>query len=114
MLALPKVISIRPIFLSAQFNDFPNGRQAPTGFQASENVTVKIQDLDAIGQVISRTTIEGVNRLGVMFTSEDEEEIKAQAQEVAIADARQKAERLAKSLGVGWGVSKRLPLHSSP
>ncbi len=87
--------------------DFPDGRQVPTGFQASENVTVKIRDLDTIGQVISRTTVEGVNQVGgVTFTSEDVEEIKSQAQEAAIADARQKAERLAQALGVRLGRVK--------
>jgi uncharacterized protein YggE len=94
-------VSINPLY------DYPNGQQVLRGFQASESIEVKIRDLDSIGSVLTRATSQGLNQVGgVQFTFDDPTAVKLEAQEKAIENARQKAETLAKTLGVGLGRVK--------
>lgn len=80
------------------------GKQVLTGYQASQNVTVKVRKTDTVSAVI-----EGLGKIGVTdlngpnFTIDDQDALTAQAREKAIADAKAKAEVLAKELGVHLG-----------
>jgi uncharacterized protein YggE len=94
-------LSIQPIY------DFLEGRQSLRGFEASENVTVKIRDLATIGDVLARATSQGINQAsGISFTIDDPSTLQLEAQTAAIKDARDKAEELAKVLGVSLGRVK--------
>ncbi len=87
--------------------DYSDGRQILRGFGASETVQIKVRDLDTISDVIAKATAEGSNQVGgVTFESEEQTELEKRAQEVAIADARQKAQELARALGVQLGKVK--------
>ncbi len=93
--------TINPVY------DYQDGRTIPRGYEASETLQVKIRNLDNVGQVLSRTTVEGVNQVGgLTFVSDNGEDLRTQAEAVAIADARAKAEKLAESLGVRLGEVK--------
>lgn len=78
----------------------PNN-QVIDGYEVSQTVSVKVRDLDKAGSLIT-----GVGELGatnissLSFTIDDESSLKAEARELAIADAQAKADKLAKELGV--------------
>lgn len=87
--------------------DFREGRQAIRGFEASESIQVTIRDLGKIGDVLAKTTLEGVNQAsGITFEMDDPNTLQREAQEKAIKNARENAEQLAKALGVRLGRVK--------
>lgn len=95
--------------------DYVEGRQALRGFVATESVEVKIRNLETIGEVLARTTLEGVNQAGgISFELDDPEKLREQAEEKAIQDARENAQRLAKALGVALGPVKSFSVASEP
>jgi hypothetical protein len=77
----------------------------PQGFYtATNNVELTIRHLDRAGQVLSAATSAGANSLyGIRFELEDPAPLLASAREKAVADARQRAERLAQLAGVKLG-----------
>jgi uncharacterized protein len=78
----------------------PN-RNVLVGYEAYENISVKIKEIDNTGKVIQDLGILGVTDLsGPDFTVDNEDGLKAQAQKLAIDDAKAKAKILAKNLGV--------------
>ncbi|MDD5025942.1 MAG: SIMPL domain-containing protein [Candidatus Peribacteraceae bacterium] len=81
--------------------DWDEGRQIPRGFEASQNLQVKVRDLDKIGAILSAVTTAGANQVGgVNFTIDDAETLKAMAREKAIQKAEAKAQQLATQLGM--------------
>lgn len=95
--------------------EYVDGRQTPRGFTASELVDVTIRDLTKIGQVLGRTTAAGANQSGgIRFEVEQPSLLQTQAEEAAIVDARAKAERLAKALGVRLGRVKTFTSSPAP
>jgi uncharacterized protein YggE len=71
------------------------------GFEVSQTLSVKVRDTDKAGAVLSGVGSLGASSVsGLSFTVADENMINDQAREKAIRDAKQKAETLAKSLGV--------------
>jgi len=87
--------------------DYIEGRQIPRGFIASQHVVVTVRDLAKVGEVLSVATSTGANQIGgVQFTVDDEEAVRAQAEEEAIAQAREKGERIAKALEATLGDVK--------
>ncbi|MDP3997486.1 MAG: SIMPL domain-containing protein [bacterium] len=94
-------LSINPVY------DYSDGRQQLRGYEASESVQVKIRDLDRIGDIVTKATGEGANQVGgISFTIDDPEDLRLQAQEEAIKNAKSKADELAKALGVHLGQVK--------
>lgn len=83
----------------------PNpGKNVITGYEASETITVKVRDTDAVGTIIQGLGALGVSNLnGPNFSIDDEDVLKAQARKLAIVEAREKAKVLAKDLGVKLG-----------
>lgn len=81
--------------------------QELVGYEVYQNLTLKVRDLDKIGDVIARTTEQGANQVGnVNFTIDDEYELKNQAREMAIEKAKEKAELIAKQSGMKLGKIK--------
>jgi uncharacterized protein YggE len=73
-------------------------------FHASNTVEVTVRDLDKAGAIISAATRAGSNEIGgIDFTIEDPKPIEEKAREKAVADARARAEQLAKLAGVTLG-----------
>ncbi len=74
------------------------------GYQAFENLEVKIRKIDDAGKVIQNIGSLGVSDLnGPNFTVDKEDVLKAEARKKAIEDAESKAKILAKDLGVKLG-----------
>jgi len=71
------------------------------GYEVSQTVTVKVRDLDKSGDLISGVSGKGATDIsGLSFTIDDESSLKAEARELAIAEAKEKAKQLADDLGV--------------
>jgi len=67
-------------------------------------VQVKMRDLDRVGDFLDEATQAGANNIyGITFTIEDPRPFQEQARELAVADARSKAEQLAETADVGLG-----------
>lgn len=82
----------------------PGGKQVLLGYTASESITVKIRNTDNVGDIMQGLGTTGVSDLnGPNFAIDKEDTLKSQARKLAIDDAKQKAEVLAKDLGVRLG-----------
>lgn len=89
--------------------------QELVGYEASQNVSLKIRDLSKIGDVIARTTEQGANQVGsIAFTIDDEYALKNQAREEAIKKAKEKAEMIAAQTGIKLGKIKGFYESASP
>lgn len=72
-----------------------------TGYDVSQTIEVKVRDTNKSGEILTGIGGRGVNNVsGLQFTIDDEETLKAEARTKAIADAKEKAEKLAKDLGL--------------
>lgn len=81
--------------------DYTGGTQRIVGYQVSQQLVVKIRDLSKVGSLLTQAAQLGANQVnGLVFTFDDPSALQQEARRKAIADARQKADDLAKSLGV--------------
>lgn len=84
-----------------------NGRQIPgkpVSFRVSQELTVKIREVDETGEIIDAVISSGVNTFnGIQFTSGRIEEFEAEARINAARDAMDKAKALSAALGVKTG-----------
>lgn len=81
----------------------PGDREEPriVGYRASNTLSVRVEDLGLVGQVIDAALDAGANQLeGVSFGLEDDQTVRQQALRQAIAEARGKADAMADALGV--------------
>ncbi len=86
---------------SATYCPPSNGRNVLVGYTIDQTVSIKLQAVDKAGELIDALGTAGVSNIsGPEYTVSDEDGIKAQARKDAIAEAKAKAEVLAKDLGV--------------
>ena len=84
--------------------DWTNNRQILRAYQVSQSVNVKIRDLTKISDILNVVGQAGLNEVsGLTFDVDEPENLKQQAQELAIKNAQEKAESLAKIAGVKLG-----------
>ncbi len=77
------------------------GQNVLIGYEVSQTVQVKVRDTDNAGEIISEIGRQEVSNLSnLIFLIDDEDALKAEAREIAIKDAMEKAENLAGKLGV--------------
>ena len=95
--------------LQPQYDPNRSGGQVRLiGFQASNQVTVKIRALDKISGVLDQAIGAGANEMsGIEFIVSEQGKLLDKAREDAIADARRKAELYARAAGakVGQAIS---------
>lgn len=73
------------------------------GYTLTNTVSAKIHDLPSVGRVVDDAASAGGDAVrinGIAFTIEDTSQVRTSARERAVADARRKAEQLAKLTGV--------------
>lgn len=81
--------------------DWKEGKQNIIGYTVSQSASVKVRDLDKMGDVLAKAGELGVNQVGgIDFTIDNPTSLQAAARLKAIEDARSKAEVLAKQLGL--------------
>jgi hypothetical protein len=84
--------------------EYPNGKQVLKNYIVSQNINVKIRNLEKIGDVVQKAGTLGANQIGgLSFTIDEPEKIKQLAREKALLAAKEKAESLAKIAGVKLG-----------
>ncbi|MEI7891142.1 MAG: SIMPL domain-containing protein [bacterium] len=95
--------------LNPAYNWTQDKGQELIGYEVSQSLNLKIRDLNVIGDVIAKTTEQGVNQIGnIEFTIDDEFALKNQAREIAIAKAKEKAAIIAKQSGLKLGKVKNV------
>lgn len=96
---------------TSNFNIYPSERYDPmTGqvegryFVVENTVNVKVRDLSNLGEVLSAVVEAGANNIyGINFNVEDREPSVAEARQLAIEDAKAKAQAIADAAGVQLG-----------
>lgn len=82
----------------------PDKGQELKGYRVSNQLTIKIRDLQKITEILNLAGKYGATEVGGLnFTIDDTENLKTEARDKALADAKLKAVNLAKSLGVRLG-----------
>ncbi|MHA6325806.1 SIMPL domain-containing protein [Roseivivax sp. CAU 1753] len=95
-------LSLDPVYTRYDRND---GRPPEiVGFRASNQISVRVRDLDRLGDILGAVTGDGANTLdGLSFGVTDETPLLDEARKRAVADARRKAELYAEAAGVTLG-----------
>jgi len=79
----------------------PQGNQKLIGFEVWQTLEVKVQDPKKAGELLTGVGGKGASEVSSLsFTIEDEDQLKSDAREQAITEAKEKADALAKQLGV--------------
>lgn len=77
------------------------GKRKLVGYEVTQELQVKIRELDTVGEVIQEATDAGANKVGnIQFTLENREEFKKKARKKAIEQAKSKAEEISSQLEV--------------
>ncbi len=82
--------------------DFTEGRRI-TGYSININTSVKSKNIDKINKSLDKLIELGINVGGINYTVEDEESYKSKARQLAVDDARKKAQDFAKATGFKLG-----------
>ncbi len=88
--------------------DYRDGKSTITGYQASYTLAIKVHGTDVIKQklgiILEGVTDNGANQINSQqLTIENPDALKQQAQEIAIDNAKKKAEALAQRAGLKLG-----------
>jgi uncharacterized protein len=76
----------------------------PLTYVASNSVAVTIRDTARVGAILDAAVNSGANEVwGVSFAHSDEDALRARARDLAVADARARAEGLARAAGLVLG-----------
>jgi uncharacterized protein YggE len=82
----------------------PQGEPKINGYTATQSITVKVRAVDNANDIRTGLTSIGVQNIyGPTFSIDNEDSLKDEARAEAIKDAREKAEVLARQLGVRLG-----------
>lgn len=106
-------LSISPQYI---YPNDRNGEEKPriTGYQVTNTLTVRIRDLEKVGQVLDRSVSLGVNQGGeISFTNDDPTEALADARKRAVEDAKSKAHTLSEAAGVSLGDVLEISEHAA-
>ncbi|MFA5750929.1 MAG: SIMPL domain-containing protein [Candidatus Paceibacterota bacterium] len=98
----PKYEYVEGARLCDEYGCYPRpGKSVIVGYEAYETITAKIRNIDSTGKVMEDLGLAGISQLnGPDFTIDEEKELKDESRRLAIIDAKEKAEVLAKDLGV--------------
>jgi uncharacterized protein len=99
----PKDIQTANYYISPQY-DWNNGRQTLRSYLVSQNLNVKVRQMDKVSSIIEAAGAIGLNQVGnLSFSIDNPEKLKQEAREKALAQAKEKAEALSKVVGVKLG-----------
>lgn len=84
--------------------DFGSGTQKITGYQANSTLKIKIHDLSKVNTIIDTATSSGANQVGnVSFEISDPSKLENEARDLAVAEAKLRAQTAAKAAGFQLG-----------
>ena len=79
----------------------PPSKQTLKGYEVRQTTTVKVRDTAKAGELLTAVGGKGATEVsGLTFTFDDPDKVETEARDKAIADAKDKAEKLADALGV--------------
>lgn len=79
----------------------PSGRQVLNGYEVRQTTSIKVRDTAKAGDLLTGVGSAGATEVsGLTFTFDDPDAVQKEAREKAIADAKDKADELARELGV--------------
>lgn len=97
-------IQTTSLSLQPQYEQSKPGAARLIGFQANNQVTVKIRDIANLPSVLDRAIAAGANEMsGIEFVVSEQAKLLDNARTAAIADARRKAELYAAAAGLKIG-----------
>lgn len=90
--------------IDPQYTYGPGKSPTISGYQASQQIALTLRDVDHAGKALD-TLVQGdaANNLSIRFSLEDPKTAQANARNLAIADARTKADAMASAAGVHVG-----------
>ena len=92
--------SVSPQYTNGANNERPH----LTGYQVSNDVSVRLEDVGKLGATLDALVTAGANQMnGINFSIRDTAALLQKAREAAIADARERAETYARAAGVTLG-----------
>lgn len=90
--------------LQPQYDPNKSGTARLLGFQITNQLTVKIHDIDRLPSFLDRAIAAGANEMsGIEFIVSEQSKLLDRARDDAIGDAKRKAELYAKAAGVKVG-----------
>lgn len=106
---------------TSNFNVYPSDRYDPmtgqiesTYFVVENTVTVTVRDLGSLGEVLTAVVNAGANNVyGISFSVEDREAAIAEARQLAIENAKAKAQTIADEAGVELGDLMSINVYGS-
>jgi uncharacterized protein YggE len=100
-----KDVQTTNLSVAPQYRHEPPGREAVvSGYMASNQVKVKVRQLDSLGAVVDEAVGQGANQVhGIQFRSSAEKPLMDQARRDAVEDAKRRAELYAAAAGVKVG-----------
>lgn len=102
------------IQLNPRYEHRPNVGPYFTGFEAMRNISVTLENLDNLTEVLDKALESGINTIqNVAYLSSEEQKHLAKARELAIADSREKASTLAKAYGAELGPIVTISYHNA-
>jgi len=105
----PRLVQTSGLNLSAQYDYVENNPPRLRGYQASNRVTVRVEDLARTGQVVDAVVAAGVNQIdGIGFGLKDPSTAENQARVLAVRALQEKAALYAQALGVPLGGIRNL------
>ena len=93
-------------YIEEEKDGIRSSREVLTGYRVRNSATVKLRDLDAVGEVIDEVVMAGGDNVRISnigFTLEDPKPKMAELREMAVADAKAKATHLAELSDVSVG-----------
>jgi len=101
----PRDMQTSNLSLSAVWEqDDRDGARRIDGFAARNELTLRVRDLGALGEVMDAVLSEGANRFGgLRFSIADPAPLESEARKRAVTDAVAKARELAEAAGVTLG-----------
>ena len=83
------------------FGSYCPQEQIHDGFEVNQTIAIKVRDLEKSGELLSKIGERGATNISsLQFIVDDADRVGEEARALAIADAKNKAEILAKDLGV--------------
>lgn len=84
--------------------EYKDGAPRLVGYEAYQELSVKVRDLKKLSEVVAKATGEGINQLGnILFTVDEIEKYRAEARMKAVQAARFKAAEISSLTGMRLG-----------
>ncbi len=82
----------------------PQGKTVVIGYEVTQTIQIKVRKVDIAGDVVGEIGAVNITEIsGPEFTVDDMDKVNADAKEIAIKNAKEKAKATAKALGVDLG-----------